>query len=250
MFLRRFSSHGRSSRDMGEMQSRSSGDHYTKTWVTLLAAVIGAAALIVAAIIGVDAKHDREAAATAAAAKDFQIRQFQEQLQQSLALQDDSALARQIISLRAELSTKELEIQRLRAGAHEQGDPTNGTVLPMVVRENGFVLELHSCSLKGDELECKLLISSEREDTSFSLNSWSRLIEGDGNEMVASRIQLGKDEARGQYHSVKADLVRGVPVKMSVSFAGLNTAVSGKQVRLIDLSVSGLTAHFQNVPVS
>jgi hypothetical protein len=231
---------------MSEMQSRSSGDHYTRTWVALLTSAIGAAAIITAAIIGVDAKHDREAASTAAAAKDAQIRHLEEQLQHSPTLQNNSAeLARQIASLRAEISAKELEIQRLRVGA-----PEPGSLLPMVVRENGFVIELHSCTLKDDELECKLLARSETEDTRLSLNSWSRLIESDGNEMRASRIQLGQYEARGQSHSVTTELVRGVPVKMSVSFAGVNAAVSGKQVRLIDLSLSGVTAHFKNVPVS
>jgi hypothetical protein len=37
------------------------------------------------------------------------------------------------------------------------------------------------------------------------------------------------------FHSVSTELVRGVPVKMSVMFSGLNPAVSGKEVRLIDL---------------
>jgi cell division protein FtsB len=223
---------------MDEMQSRSSG-----TWVALLTSAIGAAAIIVAAIIGVDAKHDREVAAS-------QISHLQEQLQQSPATQNGSAeLSRQIASLRAELSAKELEIQRLRSGVNAPA-PTNVATLPMVVRENGFMIELQSCSLKGDELECKLLASAEKEDASFRLNSWSRLVEGDGTEMLASRIQLGKSEARGQSQSVQADLVRGVPVKMSVGFVGLNTAVSSKEVRLIDLSVSGGPAQFQHVPVN
>lgn len=228
---------------MEEKQSRSSGDHYTRTWVALLTSAIGAAAIIVAALIGVDAKHDREVAAS-------QISHLQEQLQQSPTKQNDSAeLSRQIASLRTEISAKELEIQRLRGGINAPVVPTTVATLPMVVRENGFVIELQSCSLKGDELECKLLASAEKEDASFRLNSWSRLVEGDGTEMLASRIQLGKSEARGQSQSVQADLVRGVPVKMSVGFSGLNTAVSSKEVRLIELSVSGGPAQFQHVPV-
>lgn len=145
------------------------------------------------------------------------------------------------------------EIARLKEQlARCSGTPAGAKAgaLPMVVRQEGFSIELRSCSLQGDVLDCQLMATAEAEDTSLRLNSWSRLVESDGTEMLASRIQLGKDEARGQSYDVRVELVRGVPVKMGVSFAGLNPSVSGKEVRLIELSLSGFKAQFQHVPVN
>lgn len=51
-----------------------------KTWVLLLTALISAAAVVLAAIIGVDAKHDREALTASLDQRDAEIRQLRDQV--------------------------------------------------------------------------------------------------------------------------------------------------------------------------
>lgn len=129
------------------------------------------------------------------------------------------------------------------------GQPASSTPPPKgdVVSAEGFTIARRSCELKGDELVCEFLATAEREDASLDLYSWSRLVESDGNEMLASRIRFGRDERVGQSQSVRVDLVRGVPVGMTVRFAGLKTASTSATVPLIELFFSGFRAQFRNV---
>lgn len=201
--------------------------------VAIITSLIGAAAVVSAALIGVDAKRDRESANSALAIKDAEIRSLQLQLTQTCT---------------SSTSNGGVSTQVPEPG-DDSKDPIPNTGVGQV-RENGFLVELNSCSLRGDELDCQLLATALTEDASLTFNSWSRVVESDGTEILASRIQLGKDQARGQTTYVRSGLVRNVPMKMSVSFAGLNPSTSGKQVRLIELSFSGFAAQFHHVAVS
>ena len=163
----------------------------------------------------------------------------------------DSA-ERNVAMLRATLQQRERTIVDLQ----RQLTQMQATCLPMpsrstgdVVSEEGFVITLKSCQLSRDELVCEFSAVAEKEDSDLRLYSWSRLIESDGNELLASRIRLGRDEQIGQSQAVNANLVRSVPVAMSVRFAGLRTHGSAATVPLIELIFSGFKAQFRDVPI-
>jgi hypothetical protein len=127
--------------------------------------------------------------------------------------------------------------------------PESANTHPMSVREGNFLIELQDCTLQSDELTCNLLATAEDQDDSIRFETTSRLVEADGTEITANRIKIGNREASGTFNYQDASLVRGVPVKASIRFPGLNSAVSGKEVRLIDLYFGRFRAKFEHVPV-
>jgi hypothetical protein len=93
-------------------------------------------------------------------------------------------------------------------------------------------------------LKCSFSATKTDEDRGVYLRE-SRLVERDGNELEASAQQFGRSTSDGS--QVYAELVRGIPIRGSVSFSGLNVPLSQGGISLIELRFDGLKAQFRNV---
>ncbi|MFL6262894.1 MAG: hypothetical protein ACJ76Y_24615 [Thermoanaerobaculia bacterium] len=190
---------------MNDQFSNLTKDH-TGAWVALFSSIIGAAGLIIAAIIGVDAKHDREAAdltkaRSALAAKDVEIQSLQ------------------------------TEIQKLKPN-----QPTNSgdigapreltlTTLPVKKEEEGISFELQGCRSSGTEITCDFLVTDIKNDHKVTLcspctGSRSRIVDVSGNEYIGQTAILGQSSGL----EPAAKLTKGIPLKASITFGRVGPA--------------------------
>ena len=107
-----------------------------------------------------------------------------------------------------------------------------------VVEEKGIAFELSGCEViagASSPLVCNLLIenrqNSERKFAIYanaSRRSFSRVVDGNGNEILASLAQLGRSSSE---RAAEVYLSPGIPLRASVSFE----AVPEGGIRVIDL---------------
>lgn len=234
-----------------------SKEHYTRTWVALLTSVVGAVGLIIAAIIGVDAKHDREAAAATITARDAQVKELQQRLNAVPAGAGDSAdLLNQIASLRSALAAKDAEIQRLQSltlttpsAVPVEGPPPQQTLAAQ--EEAGIRFELQGCRLSGSEITCNFLVTNSGDDRNVTLCSpcWanrSRAVDMNGNEYLGQAATLGQD--RGP--EPRATLASGIPLRASITF-GRVKPTSGLKLLEVSFRARGdYQVKFHDIPLS
>lgn len=190
---------------MNDQFSNLTKDH-TGAWVALFGSIIGAAGLIIAAIIGVDAKHDREAAdltraVSALAARDIEIQKLQ------------------------------AEIQKLTSNPSTNPDGTEApigltpTTLPVKEEEEGISFELQSCRSSGTEITCDFLVTDLKGDHNVTfcspcMGGRSRIVDVSGNEYI------GQTAIPGQRSGLEpvARLTKGIPLKASITFGRVGPA--------------------------
>lgn len=159
-----------------------------------------------------------------------------------------SSEARVVEDLSNRLKLCESRLTSLAAGGGITAGPAPKEKAAGYVEEvEGFTFTLQECTLEGDELDCDLSVTPDRDRL---LTFWgsSRLVENDGTELLSSKIALGEAESRrGRYSSLQKDLVRGVPMKMGIAFAGVKPG--SDRVTLIELVCSGFRVQFRDVVV-
>lgn len=196
------------------------------------------------------------------APKDDEIGRLERRIQDLSQNTPDTVASGKIVQLETEVRRLTVELARARQIA---GTPDNSSIdpnasdgsgpaenqvalvsaSPVTVQEApGLRVELLSCSLKEDRLTCSFSATSTDEDKSVYLRE-SRLVERDGNELDASAQQFGRDTSDGS--QVYAALVRGIPIRGSVTFSGLNVPLSQDGISLIEMRFDELKAQFRGV---
>lgn len=115
-----------------------------------------------------------------------------------------------------------------------------------VQESSGLRVQLDQCVPQADVLKCDFSTTSLRDDHTEYLRR-SRLVERDGNEIPASTQQFGNSESNGR--QVYARLVRGVPIRGSVTFAGVDFSLTEDGISLLELQFDSLRAQFRDVPI-
>lgn len=119
------------------------------------------------------------------------------------------------------------------------------------VEAPGLRVQLSGCSLQRDELACTFTATSTDRDKTVYLRS-SRLIESDGSEVRPIRMQFASSVSSGNHSpgtgkQVYAEMVRAAPIRGGVTFAGVNPALAGGGIPLIEFKFDGLAAQFRDV---
>ncbi len=195
-----------------------------KSWVTLATSIIGAAAVVMAAVVASGAKSDHETSSS------------------------------EIRKLQTALGDREAEIQKLRAECTRRSDlvAANGQSAAsksVTSAEGGkLTVDLQECALRGDSLTCSFMVKSSTDIKDEYLRS-SRLVEANGNEIAATAQQFGmmRIQGGGLSNQVSAELVRNVPIRATVTFAGVDTELSRKGIELIELHFDEFNARFSGV---
>jgi hypothetical protein len=120
-----------------------------------------------------------------------------------------------------------------------------------------FLLELHSCVLRGQNLICGLTVTNDlNSDREFFLRiywgSASRVFDEDGNEYVSQRGQLGRQSGTPGISGFGESLLPAVKTKASLEFEKIAPNVKLAKVLRIVFSTDGYheqTADFRDVPI-
>ncbi len=130
---------------------------------------------------------------------------------------------------------------------HTSKSITEGPVKPPEPPQNpwrkeggGLAIALLPCSLNGDTVSCDFTVESLDDDRFECLRS-ARLIESNGREIKPSHISLATEEC--------VHLVRRIPIRGSIRFAGLTSSIEDGTLRLFELKFDLLDAQFEYVPL-
>lgn len=122
------------------------------------------------------------------------------------------------------------------------GDPL-GT--PVSSSEGGGIrVDLLPCELSGDKLTCEFLVTSIDKDQDIYLRR-ARLIERSAKQVAPTALTFGASSSSGS--QVYAELVRGIPLRGSATFAGLDGSLAKNGISLIEMSFDQLKAQFRDV---
>lgn len=153
---------------------------------------------------------------------------------------------------RVEELERELEVAR-SAGSRQpdrtsnpssEGNPPPPPADQLVQKGGGLAIRLLGCGLAGDTTNCDFTLECQEEDRFECLRS-ARLIESNGRELKPNRLGLGTQETKGS--QICLNLVRGVPLRGSVRFAGLTSSIGDGSVRFLELKTDTLSAQYRNV---
>jgi hypothetical protein len=220
------------------------GHQSTKTWVALLSSIIGASAVVWAAVISVDAKHNLEA-------KDAEIREIRKQLQVEVPFKEIQGRAEQEVeSLKAALVGKEAEVRTLRStvaqlesrlnGAVPESSPATG---PTIVQEFAFSME--RCVREGGDVNCWVRVTnsgSERTLKVMSDGSWLRDQDDNTREMSRSLKANGDREL----NILRIDLPNQSAARFGVHYAGAGGSV--KSIKFLRVHAVGFNIDFDFGP--
>lgn len=126
------------------------------------------------------------------------------------------------------------------------------------VEVKGFLFELQSCKLSGQNVICSLLVTNKKEDRNLRLGDGTlemfslmiRIFDDSGREYsLPNEIQLANK--KGRY--IESLLVSGVPTKINISFDGVSQ--DAKSVALFEMkcfceSDGYFTVQFRNIPLT
>lgn len=114
---------------------------------------------------------------------------------------------------------------------------------------------LKSCNRSGESVTCDVLITNKKRDhsktlyvfdksNSYTRNSYSRIIDINGNEYPASSIKSGIKEGRG----ITVNFVQGVPQKVTVSFNKIPVEVN--KLALLEVAGFSFKLEFRDFAIS
>jgi hypothetical protein len=106
-----------------------------------------------------------------------------------------------------------------------------------VVEVNGVVFTNYGCTTSGGGLSCEVRMVSTEKDQAIAIQraplpNCSRIIDGEGDEHVPSRILFG-NERSAESTVIRNVLVAGVPTKMTLGFSDLKNFQ--KSIALLEL---------------
>jgi hypothetical protein len=91
---------------------------------------------------------------------------------------------------------------------------------PRSRRDQGFLFDLHECSLSGDSLTCTLSVTSEGRDRWIAVGTGSRAWNETGEEFPPSDLAISNTQARG---CVTKTLLKDVPTNLTLTFPDFAT---------------------------
>lgn len=211
----------------------------------IIAAIIGA---LVAGLLGgrewKERSSDRDLAA-----KDESVKQLQSQLAESNNI---------ISQLKSRVDAQEQEIEKLRSPSPGES-PAPQPPLPIVVaaqEEHGVQFELRGCHLSGTEITCSLLVTNKAEnDQRVSICARcvtvvSRIVDAYGDELLGSTASPGS----GGSLEDSVVLASGIPIKASITFAGVRSARSLKLLEIAfkiwSHTIDSYQVKFQDIPLT
>ncbi len=181
--------------------------HSEKPWVFLLAALITAIAGIIAAIITVDAKRDRERLEAAIAEREAEIKRFEEHAknrepQRPTDINSPSQAAQEVDRGSQPASTNPLERVTI------DGTTTRSPEAPLVEKEpppaaigtyrgSSFSFDLLGCQRSGDLVQCSLTVTNlTGESKGLNLCGEGELVD-DGGRELRTRVRFSGGNSCG-----------------------------------------------------
>ena len=118
------------------------------------------------------------------------------------------------------------------------------------VEAQDFLFNIENCrKTSSDEKQCTLLITNQVEERklviygNYGRGGQSRIIDSSGNEIIASRVALGKKSNRAYVSSV---MLTNVPIKATIVFKGLIE----KDINTISITASSKSNSYKNFNVN
>ena len=148
-----------------------------------------------------------------------------------------------------ELAKTPIIVELLKTPVHNNTDMgitlPPGTKKPIqVIKMNGFVFALQSCSNVSGSVSCNLLITNTKQDRDLHFSSYkSRIIDKAGNICLGDTMQLGNKEGR----EANVQMIRDVPIKAAISFKGVLPEIQTATVIELYFGSRGGKAQFRNV---
>jgi hypothetical protein len=190
-----------------------------KTWVTLLVSLIGALAIVFAAVIGVDAKHDSVAANSLLAEKDAEIQELQKKLLSCAPPEESRAAHGQ---------------QQSTSLPDKEESTSNAPITPKnYTRDsNGFRFSFSGSSFTDRKLKLNIIVVSQGQDRKLWIHHKTRLIADTGQVYNPSRTTLGTEEQT--FGGMAYDCPANVPVTMTIEFDNINAGVRRFELLEVD----------------
>lgn len=119
-----------------------------------------------------------------------------------------------------------------------------------VANHGGVTYSLHGCAKTGGSVTCSFLLISEKDTGAYistsSGYSSTKFIDFEGNEYSVNDARIGSKTVHGS--SVKNNLLKGIPLKASVSFNNVPDSINKMAILYIELGSGSI--RFDNVPLS
>jgi hypothetical protein len=118
-----------------------------------------------------------------------------------------------------------------------------------VVHGNGIIYKMYGCTKQSNTVNCSFLLTSDKDKIGvIGVGSrGTRFIDFNGNEYYSSYARIG-NESSGGNGSVSNELIRGIPIKASISFDNIPENVN--QFATLELHEYVTEIRFDNISIS
>lgn len=146
----------------------------------------------------------------------------------------------------------DLESRSLTAECDPRSPPMEITIdgPPSQEREvDDYSLALYGCKRIGQAVQCSLVVRNRGHDRNLYLflSDQTRAVFGEGGQVLASRVNLGRNWATGELSRVGLRMTEGAQATLGVVFEGVPEEV--ETFRFLDLDFYGFEERFPDVPV-
>jgi hypothetical protein len=211
---------------------------------SIAAAVISGVFAIVATVINVDAKHERErmeqrieAMQGELKAKDSEIQQLRRQ--RDASVENGAGQGARRVRQPEQGASLDREQTKIEGGAPPVSEffPDQGA--------NGFRFTYRGCSPEGADLRCRILVTNTREARKLMISNDSRLVGTDARAFQPRR--LINETGQAYSTAIWMELPTGTPLEFALLFSGL--ANSFREASLLEVHSKEFTVSWTKPPI-